>query len=271
MSRRHTISPSSCAARPLGARASPSPNAGSDLAALKCHGVVDGDELVITGSKTWTTYAEHADYQELLIRTDPGSERHQGLTWVILDMHSSGVDVRPITSIDGWPHNCEVFYDEVRVPLSNVVGGPGNGWSVALSTLHAERGTGFLDTRLQRLVFIDDLIDHARETGKIGDPVIHDQLAELRASAAALRSMAYYQATGLGGQPGDSSSVAVRSFFVELTRRSSEVALAVLGPEALPVSEWTRQWLEDFSEPIAGGTIDIQKNIIGERVLGLPR
>jgi alkylation response protein AidB-like acyl-CoA dehydrogenase len=247
------------------------PDAGSDLASLRCRGVLDGEHLVINGSKTWTTYAEHADYQEMLVRTDPSSERHQGLTWVVVDMHAPGIDIRPIVSMDGWPHNCEVFYDDVRVPLANVVGGVGNGWSVAMSTLAAERGTGFLDTRLQRIVFVDDLIAHARDSGKIEDPLIHDQLAELRAEATALRSMAYEQASRATGDPGASDSVAVRSFFAQFVQRSSRVALSVLGPDALRTSEWTEQWLEDFSEPIAGGTIDVQKNIIGERVLGLAR
>jgi alkylation response protein AidB-like acyl-CoA dehydrogenase len=246
------------------------PDAGSDLAGLRCRGVVDGDHLVINGAKIWTSYAEHADYQELLVRTDPASERHRGLTWVILDMHAPGIDIRPIMSIDGWPHNAEVFYDDVRVPLDHVVGGLGNGWSVAMSTLAAERGTGFLDVRLQRIVFVDDLIEHARETGKIKDPLVHDQLAELRAEATALRSMAYHQASDPAAQD-SSASVAIRAFFSQFVQRSSRVALSILGPEALPASEWTRQWLEDFSEPIAGGTIDVQKNIIGERVLGLAR
>lgn len=245
------------------------PNSGSDLASVRCRGVLDGAEVVITGSKIWTSYAEHADYQETLVRTDPASERHHGLTWVIVDMHAPGIDIRPITSIDGWPHNSEVFYDEVRVPVANVVGGIGNGWSVAMSTLAAERGTGFLDVRLNRIRFIDELIDHARETGKLADPVVHDQLAELRAEATALRSMAYHQATS--PELDASSAVAIRAFFSQLMVRSSRAALSILGPQALPASEWTQQWLEDFSEPIAGGTIDIQKNIIGERVLGLAR
>lgn len=247
------------------------PDSGSDLASVRCRGVVDGDDLVISGSKIWTSYAEHADYQELLVRTDPDSERHQGLTWVVADMHAPGIDVRPILSVDGWPHNAEVFYDAVRVPLRNVVGGLGNGWSVAMSTLAAERGTGFLDVRLQRIVFVDDLIEHARETGKLRDPAVHDQLAELRAEATALRSMAYQQASEPDPGGDSSGSVAIRSFFAQFVQKSSRVALSILGPEALAAGDWTREWLEGLSEPIAGGTIDVQKNIIGERVLGLPR
>ncbi|HWH97773.1 MAG TPA: acyl-CoA dehydrogenase family protein, partial [Pseudolysinimonas sp.] len=107
------------------------PGAGSDLAALSTRGVIDGDEIVITGQKTWTTGAEFCDFGELLVRTDPESERHRGLTWLVMDMSAPGVDIRPILSIDGFAHNCEVFFDEARFPLANVVGGVGNGWAVA--------------------------------------------------------------------------------------------------------------------------------------------
>lgn len=247
------------------------PESGSDLASLRCRGEVDGDELVISGTKIWTTNAEHCDYCELLVRTEPDSTRHHGLSWVAMDMHADGVEVRPIRSIDGWPHNAEVFFDEARVPLSNVVGGLGNGWSVAMSTLAAERGTAFLDVRLASVVFVDELIAHARDRGQLRDEFCYAQLAEVRAEAAALRSMAYFQAAMSDAASTASDSVAVRTFFVQLLAKISRVALDVLGPEALELNSWTRRWLFDLSEPIAGGTIDIQRNIIGERVLGLPR
>jgi alkylation response protein AidB-like acyl-CoA dehydrogenase len=248
------------------------PDAGSDLAALRCRGDVDGDHLVVNGSKIWTTYGQHADYCELLVRTDSGAGRHGGMTWVIMDMRLPGVDIRPIMSIDGWPHNCAVFYDDVRVPLANVVDRVGNGWNVAMVTLAAERGPGFLDSRLARVAFIDDLIEFARESGRLSDPGVHDELAQLRAEATALRSMAYYQVSmASAGQLPRPETTAIRAFFVQLMAKSARVAMSVAGGEALEMSRWTRQWLEDFSGPIAGGTIDIQKNIIGERVLGLPR
>ena len=247
-------------------------DAGSDLAALRCRGVVDGDELVISGAKIWSSYAEHADFCELLVRTNPEAERHRGLTWVIMDMHLPGVEIRPIRSIDGWPHNSAVFYDDVRVPLENVVGGIDNGWRVAMTTLTAERGPGFLDERLSQVVFVDDIIEHARSSGRLREPGIWEQLAELRAEAAAVRSMAYFQVAWQESEGAPAAdAVATRSFFVQLRMKSARIAMSILGPEALGLSEWTSIWLEAFSEPIAGGTIDIQKNIIGERVLGLPR
>ena len=107
------------------------PQAGSDLASLRATGVVDGDDLVVSGQKLWTSFADLADYQELLVRTGPPEGRHRGLTWVICDMHAPGVEVRPITALDGTIHNCEVFYDNVRIPLSSVVGEIDDGWSVA--------------------------------------------------------------------------------------------------------------------------------------------
>jgi alkylation response protein AidB-like acyl-CoA dehydrogenase len=248
------------------------PDAGSDLAALRCRAVVDGDHLVVNGTKIWTTYGEHSDYCELLVRTDSGAGRHGGMTWVIMDMHLPGVDIRPIVSIDGWPHNCAVFYDDVHVPLANVVGRIGDGWNVAMVTLASERGPGFLHSRLARVAFIDDLIDFARDSGRLADPGVHDELAQLRAEATALRSMAYYQAsvTAIGETP-KADTTAVRAFYVQLLVKSARTAMSVVGGEALEMSHWSRHWLEDFSGPIAGGTIDIQKNIIGERVLGLPR
>lgn len=248
------------------------PSSGSDLASLRTRGVVDGDEIVITGSKIWTSFAQWCDYGEFLVRTDPDSGKHKGITWVIMDMHAPGVDIRPIKSIDGFPHNCEVFLDEVRLPLANVVDQVNNGWSVALSTLAAERGPGFLDSRLERIVMVDELIAHARETGQIKDEAIADRLAEARAMASALRSMAYYQvSTAKKGEMPGSETTAIRTFFVQLQQVIGRLAIDILGTKALEWNPSTEMWLGEFSGPIAGGTKDIQKNIIGERVLGLPR
>jgi alkylation response protein AidB-like acyl-CoA dehydrogenase len=248
------------------------PSAGSDLASLRTRGVVDGDEIVITGSKIWTSFAQWCDYGEFLVRTDPEVGKHNGITWVIMDMHAPGVDIRPIKSIDGFPHNCEVFLDEVRLPLNNVVDRVNNGWSVALSTLAAERGPAFLDHRLHLIVFVDDLIEHARSTGQIKDEALADRLAEARAAASALRSMAYYQVCmARPGQMPGSETTAIRTFFVELQVVVARLAIDILGPAALQWQPWTQHWLEKFSDPIAGGTKDVLKNIIGERVLGLPR
>lgn len=248
------------------------PEAGSDLAALRTRGVVDGDDIVVTGSKIWTSHAELCDFGELLVRTDPEAGKHKGITWMVMDMSAPGIDIRPIAAIDGYPHNCEVFFDEVRIPLANVVGGVNNGWNVALSTLAAERGTGFLDERLEQIVLVDELIAYARETGQIADEALADRLAEARALTSALRSMAYYQVSkiGAGILPG-AETTAVRAFQVQIEILTARLAIDLLGARALEWTPWTRRWLRDFRAPIGGGTKDVLRNVIGERVLGLPR
>jgi alkylation response protein AidB-like acyl-CoA dehydrogenase len=248
------------------------PDAGSDLAALRTRAVIDGDDLIVTGSKIWTSYGEWCDYGELLVRTDPAVPKHRGLTWVIADMHTPGITVRPITSIDQFPHNCEVFYDEVRIPRSNIVGAVNDGWNVAMSTLAAERGTGFLYRRLGEIVFVDELIEYARQSGKLKDEALYERLGYARAMAAALRSTAYYQASAekKGERPG-AETTATRTFSAQLELIVGRLAVDILGPDALAWSSWSEDWLRRFSAPIGGGTTDIHKNIIGERVLGLPR
>jgi alkylation response protein AidB-like acyl-CoA dehydrogenase len=248
------------------------PGSGSDLASLRTRGVVDGDELVVTGQKIWTSGGQYADYCELLVRTDPEAPRHKGITWVIMDMHLPGVDVRPIRLIPDMYETCEVFYDEVRVPLANVVDSVNNGWSVAMSTLAIERGPAFLDLRLANIHHVDELVEIARDRGLLADEALADRLAQARADAAAVRSMAYYQVSSARpGVPPGPESTAVRTWHTQLEQRIGRLAVDILGVDALLAGSWTREWLWAFVSTIAGGTKDIQKNIIGERVLGLPR
>ena len=248
------------------------PGSGSDLASLRTRGVVDGDELVVTGQKIWTSGAQYADYCELLVRTDPEAPRHKGITWVIMDMHLPGVDIRPIRLIPDNYETSEVFYDEVRVPLANVVDKVDNGWSVAMSTLAIERGPAFLDQRLAAIRHVDELIEIARDKGLLADEALADRLAQARADAAAVRSMAYWQvSSATAGLPPGPESTAVRTWHTQLDQRVGRLAVDILGADALMSNAWTREWLWAFVATIAGGTKDIQKNIIGERVLGLPR
>lgn len=248
------------------------PGSGSDLASLRTRGVVDGDELVITGQKTWTSYGQWCDYGELLVRTDPDVPKHKGITWVIMDMHLPGVDIRPIRLIPDNYDTCEVFYDEVRIPLANVVDEVNNGWSVAMSTLAIERGPAFLDQRLARIYHVDELLEIARDKGMLADESLADRLAQARADAAAVRSMAYWQiSSATAGQPPGPESTAIYAWNSQLSQRIGRLAVEILGTDGLMRNSWTREWLWAFVSTIAGGTKDIQKNVIGERVLGLPR
>jgi alkylation response protein AidB-like acyl-CoA dehydrogenase len=260
------------------------PEAGSDLASLRCRAEIDGDELVVTGQKIWTSFAHVADYQELLVRTDPDAAKHKGITWVICDMHLPGIEVRQIPTMDRGAEFCEVFYDEVRIPLANVVGDLNDGWSVAMSTLAFERGTGFMAEIIHTTRTVELLIDEARtRTGRGGRPLIADdelarQLATLQAEVTVLRS-ATYRAISRNirrGAPGPEGSM-LRLVYGELTQRLQRLAVDVLGVDALgyrPLRDGgqsTGLWLRSFAATIGGGTSEIQRNIVGERVLGLPR
>lgn len=242
------------------------PNSGSDLASLSTSAIVDGDELVVNGQKIWTSYADIADYQELLVRTEPGSKRHKGLSWVICDMRAPGVTVRPIRNIAGVSHFAEVFYDDVRIPASSVVGELNEGWRVAMTTLGFERKTAAMGLQLDLSVRVEDLISLAE--ARPGSAVA-ERLAELRAEAAALRAMTYRTLFREPATPFDGSLVRLR--FAELSQAIHHTAMDILGPDGLIDSHWTHDYLEAYSETIAGGTAEIQRNIIAERILGMPR
>jgi alkylation response protein AidB-like acyl-CoA dehydrogenase len=244
------------------------PGSGSDLASLRTSGRVVEDEIVVTGHKIWSSYADLGDYQELLIRTDPRSSRHHGLSWVICPMNAPGITVRPIRTMAGPRKFAEVFYDEVRLPIDNVVGGLGNGWRTAMSTLGFERGTASLALQIRLVYKVEELI------ARCNDPVLAARLADLRAEAAALRAMTYrFALTIEHGAPGSEGSM-IRLYFAELAQRVADAAIDLYGIAAVEVLEdhaWGFEYLDGFSETIAGGTAEIQRNIIGERVLGLPR
>jgi len=252
------------------------PGAGSDLAAIRTTGVIDGDHLVVNGQKIWCSYADVADFQELVLRTEPGSERHRGLSWVICDMKTPGIEVRPIMTLSKSAHFCEVFYDDVRVPLDNVVGGLGNGWGTAMTTLTFERGTAFLDEQVRLRARVEMLARVARSRssdGSITDPTIARRLAHARADADALLAMSYRSISEIRrlGKPGPVASTVKLAMCTAITN-VAELGMDVLGPDALwwgddITHEWSRQWAFVFG----GGTPEIQRNIVGERVLGLPR
>ena len=258
------------------------PNSGSDLASLRTRGVVDGDHLVVNGQKIWTTFAHQCEYQELLVRTGPADGRHRGLTWIICDMRLPGVDVRPITALDGHYHNCEVFYDNVRIPLSNVVGEVDGGWSVTMTTFGFERGPAAFGGVCEALGAIEELIEYARDNPgpdggppAIKDTAIAERLGILRAQAQALRALMYVMASAaerdvdLGAEGG-----LLHLSYSELEQAIQRLALEILGPRGLSrfkSRSWIYRYFTSFGATIAGGTSEIHRNIIGERLLGLPR
>lgn len=253
------------------------PGAGSDLASLRTTGRVDGDHLVVNGQKIWSSFADIAEYQELLIRTEPGSQRHKGLSWVICDMRTPGITVRPIRNLAGATHFAEVFYDDVRIPLSNVVGALHDGWNVAMQTLGFERGTAATALQLGLSAKVEQLAKLATTcTAAQQDPSLLHRLATLRAEAAALRSLTYHTLFQDPTTPFDGSIV--RLYFAELSQKIHRLGMDLMGPDALEadadvdtLGPWVHEYLESYSETIAGGTAEIQRNIIGERILGLPR
>jgi alkylation response protein AidB-like acyl-CoA dehydrogenase len=260
------------------------PNAGSDLAALKTRGVIDGDDIVVTGAKMWTTDAQHADYQELLIRTDGDAERHKGLTWVICDMKSPGIDIKPIRTMMQDEHVNMVFYDSVRVPIANVVGGINKGWSTALATLSFERGLGFIGDQLELYERVCRAIELAEKlrlddgTLAIEDDGIAQRLASIKADTIAIRSMTLgdIAESDRSQEPGPKGSM--MKLMVTATHKAlSEVVGDMLGWDFLEFNgdrtahPWTYDYLWSWVFSISGGTSEIQREITADRVLGLPR
>jgi alkylation response protein AidB-like acyl-CoA dehydrogenase len=246
------------------------PGAGSDLAGLKARGTVDGNDLVIEGHKIWCSFVDIADYQELLVRTDGTAKTSGALTWVICPMNAPGITVRPIRTMAGNLKFCEVFYDGVRIPLSNVVGELHKGWATAMSTLAFERGTSSLALLLALLQKVEWLLAVCpKERAQM-----RARIAQLRAEGAAIRAMSYRLALDSAESTPDSSGSLVRVAFAEYAQRVNAAALDLLGidaPEVVGLHGIGHEYLDAYSETIAGGTSEIQRNIIGERVLGLPK
>jgi alkylation response protein AidB-like acyl-CoA dehydrogenase len=260
------------------------PNAGSDLAALQCRGVIDGDHIVVTGAKTWTSEAQHSDFQELLIRTDSGSQRHHGLTWLICDMRSPGIQIHPIRTMLQEDHVNTVFYDEVRIPISNVVGEVNQGWSTALATLAFERGLGFIADQLALYERVNQAIALAERTrledGRLAieDDGIAQRLASLKADTLAIRSMTLVDIseTEQSGVPGPKGSM--MKLMVTTTHKAlMDLVSEIIGWRFVEFdgdrssNPWTYDYLWSWVFTISGGTSEIQREITADKLLGLPR
>jgi alkylation response protein AidB-like acyl-CoA dehydrogenase len=255
------------------------PNAGSDLASLQTRAVIDGDVLVVNGQKIWTSFAHIAEFQELLVRTDPEAPRHRGITWVICRMDTPGIEIRPITTLTGESDFCEVFYNDVRIPLGNVVGKLNDGWRVAMATLSFERGTAFLPEQVRMTRRLAELVEVARsvpgpsgQARAIDDDEIARRLAQAAAEVEAMRAMTYRSLSQAArtGVPGAEASI-IRLFFSELVQRLDVLAMDIAGPAAVEAGGTSTRYLTGLSQTIGGGTKEIQRNIIGDRYLGLPR
>ncbi|HEY0638416.1 MAG TPA: acyl-CoA dehydrogenase [Pseudonocardiaceae bacterium] len=260
------------------------PGSGSDLAGARTRAVLDGDEWVVTGQKVWSSYAHLADWCILVVRTDPDVPKHQGLSYLLVDMHAPGVTVRPLRQITGDPEFNEIFFDDVRVPVGSMLGRPGDGWKVAMTTLLHERGTlgAALVAALQRNV--DLLVELARTPGPDGtrpadDPLVRDAVAREWAEMQALRFTNYRMLSTLlrTGVPGPEGSI-VKLVWSEANQRIGKLAVRLQGMagalqdgDAPLDGYWQYQQFRSRGNTIEAGTSEILRNITAERVLGLPR
>jgi alkylation response protein AidB-like acyl-CoA dehydrogenase len=262
------------------------PNSGSDLASLATRASLDGDDLVVNGQKIWNSYGHLAQQCLLLVRTDAHIPKHQGISALIVDMQSPGVTVKPLRQITGDAEFNEIFFDNVRVPRANLLGALNDGWNVAMTILMFERLNTAALLEMQTKIALDELIDTARRTLRNGrpateDPLIRQKLAEIYTEVEILRLSTYRSITRLqrGARPGPEGSID-KLFWSETAQHLFEVAMEILGPQgqllkgskwAVDSGHWSYHFLRSRADTIAGGTSEILRNIIGERVLGLPR
>jgi alkylation response protein AidB-like acyl-CoA dehydrogenase len=261
------------------------PNAGSDLASLSCRAIRDGDDYVISGQKIWTSFGHKADFCEMLVRTDVEAPKHRGITWLIMPMDSAGLDVRQIRTMEGSTEFCEMFLDEVRVPVANRVGAENDGWRVAMVTLSFERGTAFVSEMLESMELLRDLTALAKRVTSHSsvawdDAGLRRELGKIAAELDALwaltkRNISQAQRTGFVGVGGNVFKLA----YSELRHRMGETAMHLLDRASLsmedigdlPTGEHVIGRIHALSISIAAGTSQVQRNIVAERVLGLPK
>jgi alkylation response protein AidB-like acyl-CoA dehydrogenase len=271
------------------------PDAGSDLASLKTRAVKEGDSYIVNGQKVWTSLGPHADFGMLLARTDPSVPKHKGISYFILDMHSPGVEVRPLKQITGNSEFAEVFFENVRLPAENIIGSEGQGWELAQTTLGFERGGSVLARVTRHQATMRRLVDVCRSLSRNGvplldDPLVRQKLGRMAVEVEVLRYTGYRILSKLekGQRPGSESSVD-KLYYSELDKRHQELVLEILGPygqleAGIPPeldlnqaptrghdSTWAFNFLWSRAGTIYAGSNEIQKNIVGARVLKLPR
>ena len=270
------------------------PDAGSDLASLKTRAELDGDEWVISGQKVWTTQAQFADYVFLLARTDPDVPKHAGISYLLVPMKQDGIEVRPIEQVDGSGDFNEVFFDNARCPRANVVGGENNGWKVAMTTLGFERGSSATTGHRRFARELNTIIEEARGHGRDTDPLVRQRLATAWSKVKIMEINGFRSLTdSLNGTHHMAALGACnKMFWSEYHQDTMDLALDILGLDGqiltgdpdedsdsplkrgrsdYPVSDLQASYFFSRSETIWGGTAEIQRNIVGERVLGLPK
>jgi alkylation response protein AidB-like acyl-CoA dehydrogenase len=253
------------------------PDAGSDLAAVRTRAERDGDAWIVTGQKTWTSLAHASHWCFVLARTAPGSRRHDGLSYLLVPMDQPAVEVRPITQLTGTSEFNEVFFDRARTAASNIVGEPGEGWAVAMATLGFERGVSTLGQQVGFRRELEALMDLARRNGAAGDPLIRDRLARAWIGLEAIRGNALRMLDAVAaGAPGPEASIG-KIFWATWHRGLGELAMDVRGAggmlaagEPYELDPWQRLFLFSRADTIYAGSNEIQRDIIAERVLGLP-
>ena len=274
------LMPDNIAARTVWCQMFSEPGAGSDVASLQTRAHRDGDEWVLNGQKVWTTLAHHSDYGVIVARTDPDQPKHAGISMFIVDLKAPGVEIRPIHQIDGGSHFNEVFFTDVRIPAENLLGEMNNGWRQATAMLMYERvAIGSMGSGAISQPMYDLLLGAAKATGRIDDPVVRDELMKVYAmettkSLVAMRTRAELKA---GKAPGPGGSLGkLYSSIISWRFREIAMEIAGAGSQAWEPGDALGQMMQSvvlnsFQAGIAGGTDEIQRNIIGDRVLGLPR
>jgi len=254
------------------------PGAGSDLASVSTRARLEGDHWVVDGQKVWTSLAHVADWCFVVARTEPGSKRHAGLSYLLVPMHQEGVEVRPIEQLTGTSEFNEVFFDGARTEASLVVGEPGDGWRVAMGTLGFERGVSTIGQQVGFARELEGVVSMARENGTIDDPAIRDRLVRARMGLEVMRLNALRTLAGFStGSQGPEASIS-KLVWASWHRGLGELAMEVAGAASLvaaappyDLDPWQRLFLFTRADTIYGGSNEIQRNIISERVLGLPR
>jgi len=261
------------------------PGAGSDLASLKCKAERDGDDYVVSGQKVWTSNADIADWCFLLCRTEPDQPKHKGISLLLVDMKTPGITVSPLTQMTDDAEFCEVFFEDVRVPAANLIGAPGAGWGIAMGIVAHERGpmwTFVFQRKIRRSLsqLIERVREHPATRGALAEPGVRQRLAQAHIEVELLRLSGYRSLTTLlrTGHPGPESSLE-KVMGSETDQRLQELAMGLFGPygalregpHALGGGTVPRAFLYARSETIMGGTSEIQRNVVAQRILGLPR